>query len=201
MLSPTQPTPIANHQQPVQTNQVFFCWSRKRLYVGTGKGQVRILSYPDFEPVISYAYDRSAIDGTDAADEYALKGHTGSCLSVELSPNGKYLASGGTDSLVCLYDTKDWICNRTLTDLTGPVKSLSFTWDGFYLVAGSDAEVQPGQATGIDCYHCESGERVHTFKTASSSSVVAWAPTRYQLAYSDVGQLRIVGVDLEKDKK
>lgn len=185
----------------MQTNQIFFCWSRQRVYVGTGSGTVRILSYPDFNPVINHAYDRAAIDGIGAPNEYALKGHTGSCLSVELSPNARYLASGGTDSLVCLYDTEDWICQRTLTDLVGPVKSLSFTHDGYYLVAGSDAEVQQGQATGIDCYHVESGERVHTFKTATSSPVVAWAPTRYQLAYSDVGQLRIIGVDLEKDKK
>ncbi|KAF3764773.1 WD40 repeat-like protein [Cryphonectria parasitica EP155] len=201
VLSPTQSTPIANHQQAVQTNQIAFCWSRERVYVGTGKGEVRVLSFPDFEPVIHYSYDRSMIDGPGATNEYALKGHTGSCLSVELSPSGKYLASGGTDSLVSLYDTRDWMCHRTLTDLIGPVKTLSFTWDGFYLVAGSDVDVQTGQSTGIDCYHCESGERVHTFKTASSTPVVSWAPTRYQLAYSDVGQLRIVGVDLEKDKK
>lgn len=229
VLSPTQSTPIANYQQPVQTNQIFPCWSRQRVYVGTGKGEVRILSYPDFEPVLNYNYERSKIAGLSNnnndnggsssngndndneatltrttftnTNEFALNGHTGSCLSVELSPNGKYLASGGTDSLVCLYDTKDFICSRTLTDLIGPVKSLSFTWDGYYVVAGSDAEIQPGQSTGIDCYHCESGERVHTFKTAGPAPVVAWAPTRYQLAYSDLGQLRIVGVDLEKDKK
>lgn len=184
----------------MQTNQIFFCWSRKRVYVGTGNGTVRILSYPDLQPVLHYNYDRSKIDGPGATDEYALKGHTGSCLSVELSPNAQYLASGGTDSLVCLYDTKDWICRRTLTDLVGPVKSLSFTHDGYYLVAGSDADVQLGQGsgTGIDCYHVESGEKVHSFKTATSSPVVAWAPTRYQLAYTDVGQLRIIGVDVDK---
>lgn len=186
----------------MQTNQIFFCWSRQRVYVGTGDGSVRILSYPDFQPVLNYSYDRTAIDGPGATGEYSLKGHTGSCLSVELSPNAQYLASGGTDSLVCLYDTRDWICRRTLTDLVGPVKSLSFTHDGYYLVAGSDsADAQQGQATAIDCYHVESGERVHSFKTATASPVVAWAPTRYQLAYSDVGQLRIIGVDLEKDKK
>lgn len=188
----------------MQTNQVFFCWSRQRVYVGTGEGAVRILSYPDFEPVLNYSYDRAAVDGpgSGSGSEYALRGHAGSCLAVELSPNAQHLASGGTDSLVCLYDTRDWICRRTLTDLVGPVKTLSFTHDGFYLVAGTDAaDAQQGQATAIDCYHVESGERVHSFKTATASSIVAWAPTRYQLAYTDVGQLRIVGIDQDKDKK
>lgn len=159
---------------------------------------MRILSYPDFKPVINYAYDRTAIDGPNASREYSLKGHTGSVLSTELSPNGRYLASGGTDSLVCLYDTEDWICRRTLTDLVGPVKCMSFTHDGYYLVAGSDVEMEKGQPVGIDVFHVESGEKIHTFKTATSSPVVAWAPLRYQLAYTDVGQLRIVGVETDK---
>lgn len=46
--------------------------------------------------------------------------------------------------------------------------------------------------------HVETGEHVHTFKTAGSCPVVAWAPTRYCLAYSDLGMLRIVGVDVDR---
>lgn len=62
------------------------------------------------------------------------------------------------------------------------------------MAGGSD------EGTGIECYHVESGERIHTFKTASPSPVVAWAPMRYQLAYSDLGQLRIIGIDLDAKK-
>jgi THO complex subunit 3 len=39
---------------------------------------------------------------------------------------------------------------------------------------------------------------VHTVKTAGASPVVTWAPTRYCLAYSDLGSLRIIGVDTDK---
>ncbi|KAJ0121481.1 hypothetical protein J7T55_008645 [Diaporthe amygdali] len=194
ILSPTQSTPLASHQQSVQTNQISFCWSGNKVFVSTGEGKVRILSYPDLQPLMHYNYDRSKIDGTGATDEYMMKGHTSSCLSVELSPNARYLASGGTDSMICLWDTQDWICQQSFTDMVGPVKSLSFTWDGFYVVGGSD------EGTGIECYHCESGERVHTFKTASPSPVVSWAPTRYHLAYSDLGQLRIIAADVPDRK-
>lgn len=57
----------------------------------------------------------------------------------------------------------------------------------------------PGRAgSGLEVYHVETGDHVHTFKTAGSSPVVAWAPTRYCLAYSDLGVLRIVGVDADR---
>lgn len=51
---------------------------------------------------------------------------------------------------------------------------------------------------GLEVTHVETGEHVYTFKTAGSCPVVAWAPTRYCLAYSDLGVLRIVGVDLDR---
>ena len=57
--------------------------------------------------------------------EFMLKGHTASCLTVELSPTGRYLATGGADSIISLFDTKDWICQRTVTRMVGPVKSIS----------------------------------------------------------------------------
>ncbi|KAL2883514.1 hypothetical protein SGCOL_001197 [Colletotrichum sp. CLE4] len=76
--------------------------------------------------------------------------------------------------------------------MIGPVRSISFTFDGNFLVGGSD------EGSGLDIRHAESGDHVHTFKTAGPCPVVAWAPTKYCLAYSDLGVLRIVGVDAEK---
>lgn len=52
--------------------------------------------------------------------------------------------------------------------------------------------------SGLEVSHVETGEHVHTFKTAGACPVVAWAPTRYCLAYSDLGILRIVGVDVDR---
>ncbi|KAL7956293.1 WD40-repeat-containing domain protein [Trichoderma compactum] len=185
VLSPTQSTPLASHQQTVQTNQIAFCWSGKKIFVTTSEGQIRIRSYPDFEPVLRLG------DGEDAA-EFTLKGHTASCLTAELQPMGRYLATGGANSIIALWDTTDWLCQRTITRMTGPVRSISFTFDGSYVVGGSD------EGNGLEVTHVETGEHVHTFKTAGSCPVVAWAPTRYCLAYSDLGVLRIVGVDLDR---
>jgi THO complex subunit 3 len=205
VLSPTQNTPISSHQQPVQTNQVAFCWSGDKVFVTTAEGRTRILSYPGFEPVLLLDYGAKR-------REFELNGHTSSCLTVELQPTGRYLATGGSDSIIALWDTTDWICQRTLTKMVGPVRSISkfhggfceessnctvaddagFTFDGSYVVGGSD------EGNGLEVSHVETGEHVFTFKTAGSCPVVAWAPTRYCLAYSDLGMLRIVGVDVDR---
>lgn len=121
VLSPTEPAPIASYQQPVQTNQIAFCWSGKRVFAATGEGKTRILSYPDFEPVLRVNYP---VDEDESSD-FELSGHTSSCLVVEMQPPGRYLATGGSDSIVALWDTTDWICHRTLTRLSGPVRSIS----------------------------------------------------------------------------
>ncbi len=52
--------------------------------------------------------------------------------------------------------------------------------------------------SGLEVSHTETGDMVHSFKTAGPSPVVAWAPTRYLLAYSDLGILRIAGLDTER---
>lgn len=57
--------------------------------------------------------------------EYMLNGHTSSCLTVEMQPTARYLATGGSDSIIALWDTSDWLCQRTLTRMTGPVRSIS----------------------------------------------------------------------------
>jgi len=187
-LSPTQSEILATYQQPVETNQMAFCWSGQKVFLPTKEGRIRVLSYPDMEPMMHHNY---AVPEGESS-EFVLKGHTASCLTTELSPTGRYLATGGADSIISLFDTKDWICQRTVTRMVGPVKSISFTFDGSYVVGGCE------EGTGLEVTHTETGDHVHTFRTAGACETVAWAPTRYCLAYGDLGTLRIVGLDTER---
>ncbi|KAM7223511.1 THO complex subunit 3 [Rhypophila decipiens] len=187
-ISPSQFSVVSTHKQPVETYQMTFCWSGQKVFLPTSEGKVRILSYPELEPLLHLGYDVSPGEST----EFMLKGHTAPCLTVELSPTGRYLATGGADSIISLFDTKDWICQRTVTRMVGPVKSISFTFDGSYVVGGCE------EGSGLEVTHTETGKHVFTFKTAGPCEAVAWAPTRYCLAYSDLGILRIVGMDAEK---
>lgn len=76
--------------------------------------------------------------------------HVGGCIAVALDPRGRYLASGGADSIVNMFDLNDWICARTITIceyviVVGlleniiqtiyrySINALSFSHDGEYL--------------------------------------------------------------------
>ncbi|KAG6011906.1 hypothetical protein E4U54_007843, partial [Claviceps lovelessii] len=110
-----QSTPLATHQQDMQINQIAFCYSGTKIFLTTSDGRIRILSYPGFEPVLT-----TPGGGEDEqAREFMLNGHTSSCLTVEVQPTARYLATGGSDSVIALWDTTDWICQRTLTKMTG----------------------------------------------------------------------------------
>jgi THO complex subunit 3 len=151
------------------------------IFLSTGEGRVKILSYPSFEPLLYRSWEEKAM---------TLNGHTSSCISLALQPTARWLASGGTDSIIALWDTTNWICHRTLTDMTGPVRSITFSHDGMYIVGGSD------EGAGLEIAHVETGEYVHGLKLAGSAPVVCWHPLKYQLAYSDSTGLKIVGIDV-----
>ncbi|KAK4106006.1 WD40 repeat-like protein [Parathielavia hyrcaniae] len=184
-ISPVKSAVITSHQLSVDANQMAFCWSGEKVFLPTAEGTIRILSYPELEPVLHVSHAVREGEST----EFMLKGHTASCLTTELSPTGRYLATGGADSIIALFDTKDWICQRTVSRISGPVKSISFSFDGSYVVGGCE------EGPGLEVTHTETGEHVHTFKTAGPCEAVAWAPTRYCLAYSDLGVLRIIDAD------
>ncbi len=177
IIDPTKPTSIAQYQQDVQTNEIAFCWSGEKVFVCTGEGRVKILSYPTLQSLLQRPWEDKP---------FTLHGHTSACLSVAFQPTARYLASGGSDSIISLWDTKDWICQRTFTNMTGPVRNISFSWCGMYLVGGSD------EGNGLEIAHAEDGDYIHTIKTQSPSAVVAWHPTKYHLAYADFGGLKIL---------
>ncbi|KAI9761384.1 MAG: Tripartite DNA replication factor [Chaenotheca gracillima] len=170
-LSPEAP-PISSAPlpQPVQTNQTTFSHSGKELLLTTGTGSVKILDYPSLSPL------------------YTIPAHTSSCFCLELCPRAKFLAVGGSDALISLWDTTDWVCKHTLGSMIGPVRSVGFSFDGSFICGGSD------EGTGIDIAHAESGEYVHSIPTLQPASSVAWHPQRYWIAYSgDPMGLKIVG--------
>ncbi|KAI5291223.1 hypothetical protein KEM54_005818 [Ascosphaera aggregata] len=199
---PSQPDPVAQpqldaykmltpHHKSLQTNDTCFTYATDTedvsLFLTHGDGTVQIVSYPTFDPI------------------YTLNAHTSACLSVSLSPTGRYLAVGGGDALISLWDTTDWICRRTLSNSRGgAIKGLSWSWDGRFIVGACD---EHGCTSGLEIFHAESGESVYSIAggpTGSNMGVsaIAWHPSRYLLAYSavygagstDSGGLRIIGV-------
>ncbi|KAF2667419.1 WD40 repeat-like protein [Microthyrium microscopicum] len=150
---------ISTHVQPIQTNHVAFSWDGQQIFLTGGDGTVKILNYPSMEQT------------------YTFRAHTSSCFWLDMSPTGRILAVGGTDALVTLWNTKLWTCPRTLDRLTGPIRTVSFSWCGGYITAGGEED------RGLELYHVDSGEMLHRIE-CGAAPLVQWSPKDYSLAYA-----------------
>lgn len=107
---------------------------------------------------------------------------------MDLSPSGSFLAVGGEDAIISLWDTTEFICQRTFAQMEGSARSVSFSFDGHYIVGGSD------NGPNLDIAHVENGEYQHKVITNRSVPLVSWHPSKYVLAYAEEGRgLSILG--------
>ncbi|KAJ5107882.1 hypothetical protein N7456_004557 [Penicillium angulare] len=183
-------TALPSHPQSVQTNATTFSHHIAsptspdlHLFLTTGEGRVKIVSYPSFETI------------------HTLNAHTSACNAISLAPNGRYLAVGGSDALISLWDTTDWICRRTCSSENGgAIRGVSWSFDGRFICGASDEPET--SSSGLEIFHAETGESVHTVPTSGPRvgiPAVAWHPSRYWLAYSTINDnlggpgLKIVG--------
>ncbi|KAK3073198.1 hypothetical protein LTR53_005437 [Teratosphaeriaceae sp. CCFEE 6253] len=157
-----------------------FSNSGREVFATTAEGCVRILDYPTM------------------AHLHTLSGHPAPCYSVQHSPSGTTLVVGSGDSTISVWDTSLWLTTHTLTapSQTTSIRNLSFSFDGAYLVAGAGtgtSDYKEGGA-GLNVYHVDTGEVVHTVETTHCPAQVAWHPGRYWIAYAgDGGGVKVVG--------
>jgi len=124
-------------KQNIQTNQLLFPHAPtdaapNLLLLTTGDGSVKIAAWPP-----------ATVSGSSSSSPalqtlHSLHAHTSACLSLALSPTGRYLAVGGSDALVSLWDTQEWVCRRTLSGMQGGVRMVGFSWDGSFVAGSSD---------------------------------------------------------------
>ncbi|SAM03480.1 hypothetical protein [Absidia glauca] len=168
----------------VEVNEIAWNKANNLFYVTTGQGTVKIYEYPELKLLQS------------------LRGHTGNCYCVEPDPTSNYLAVGSADALVTLWDVKTSVCLRTFSELSWPVRTLSFSYDGQYIASASEDSF-------IDISHVESGQSVHHVECAAAMNTVAWHPRDYYLAYAGdemgadgkySGNLRIFSIKDQRDQ-
>ncbi|PPQ79523.1 hypothetical protein CVT25_003405 [Psilocybe cyanescens] len=102
--------------------------------------------------------------------------HVGGCIAMALDPRGRYLASGGLDSIIDLFDLDEWICARTITVCENSIYGLSFSHDGEYLAIAN-------AGTYIDICATETGAPLHRVPALAPSPTVSWHPSKYAIAY------------------
>ena len=168
-------TPFPDQRSSTHYYGMCFSNSGREVFATTGDGPVKILDYPSMSVL------------------HTLTAHSNVTYAVHQSPRGEWLAVGGQDSLITVWDTYDWHCAHMLTGHTSPVRDLSFSFDGSYIVTGSGTDARDGSA-GIEVYHADTGDIAHTIDTSNPVTVSAWHPLRYWVAYAgDPGGLKIVG--------
>lgn len=134
-------------------------WSRDgaRFFTSSGQGNVGVHVWPDI-----------------SAPVRSLHAHTASCFCLATDPGGHWLASGGADALVSLWDLGSLTCVRTLAALDSPVRTLGFSHDSSYLAYATDDAL-------IDVVDLDSGELVRQVQCPTQQ--VAWSPKARALAY------------------
>ncbi|KAI5800083.1 WD domain-containing protein [Geopyxis carbonaria] len=163
----------STHSLPAPVHGIAFSHSGETLLMATAAGKVLLYDFPSLTP------------------SHSVDAHASAALCLELDPRGVHLAVGGSDAVVGLWDTTEWICLRTLRGMGNPVKCISFSFDGSYICAGSD-EIG---SHDIEIIHVDTGDLVHTVTTTHPITRIKWHPTKYCLAYSgDPSGLKILNV-------
>ncbi|KAJ7437150.1 WD40-repeat-containing domain protein, partial [Mycena galericulata] len=89
--------------------------------------------------------------------------HVGGCVAVALDPRGRYLASGGHDSIVNVFDLAESICVRTIT-----------ACESYIAIANSGAY--------IDICATATGAPLHRVPALAPAPTVTWHPSKYAIA-------------------
>lgn len=105
-----------------------------------------------------------------------LETHCQEVCGLTWSSNGKQLASGGNDNVVCIWDAKQasshWTPRYTFTQHTAAVKALAWCpWQSNLLVTGGGTADRY-----LRFWHCNTGQCVQAIDTKSQVCSVVWNP-------------------------
>ncbi|WWD22174.1 hypothetical protein CI109_106665 [Kwoniella shandongensis] len=103
--------------------------------------------------------------------------HSASLLALGFDPRGQYLAVGGQDALLSMFDTKDWICERTFDVCTAAIRHIAFSQDGEFIAIGGDD-------TFIAIVSVYTGATIAKVPVQGMVNSLTWHPRRNWLAYS-----------------
>jgi WD40 repeat protein len=81
----------------------------------------------------------------------------GACVNVAFSPDGKWIAMGGTENTVKICDLETGEIRHTLSGHKGDVYTIAFSPDGRWLASA-------GEDSTVKVWDCNTGESIRTFR-------------------------------------
>jgi len=151
------PSIVSTQNFSYEVNEMTWNQTGEYFLMTTGNGTIDIVKFPSFERV------------------HSVQSHSAHCYCIEFDPKGRYLATGGADALVSLWDISEMVCVRTFPRLDSPIRSLSFSHDGRFIASASGDQ-------RIDISDVASGRPVHTIECREAMNSIAWNPRHLLLA-------------------
>ena len=133
--------------------------------------------------------------------EMSLTLHASSCFYMAIDPSGKFIATGGTDNLITLLNSTEFIPVKCITQMSTQLHQMNFSHDGQYLATASEQ-------SSVQIFDTKSGDLIQVLDTPGIQYSVSWHPTRHVLAYGGEekqakaektveGSFRIIGLGKE----
>jgi WD40 repeat protein len=139
--------------------------------------------------------DLDDMDHLDKENTVTLEGHTDGVRAIAFSPNCRYLASGGSDKMLNLWEVSRARLVATLTGHSREVTCVAFSKEGDYLASGSfDGTIM--------LWNVETREHIHTFNTGSPIYCLSLSPDGRTIASGEAdGGLQFWDVSKRKKRR
>jgi len=156
---------VSETRQARETNKHAFSHDGKLLFRTLG-GSLRIESCPEEKEL------------------YNIQASSVSIVDVDLDPRGRYVALGGNDTNLSLWETEYWTCEKAFSG-EGAVRGIGFSPDGSMIASRSED-------SSVILRSVPSGSNVVTLNTGSACADFAWHPFKNLLAYATEDEGRAV---------
>ena len=131
---------MATSKLPSPVYSLTFSHRGDTLLLSTASGQVLLYDWPSLKL------------------RHTVEAHASAAMCLELDPRGAHLAVGGSDAVVGIWDTEEWVCLRTLRMMDAPVKRVTLSYDGQYICTATD---EPSQDIDFQDTHYRTNARYH----------------------------------------